>query len=428
MWRPVSTGVPVQVSADGSTNPAAASESSSPLRRPPLWLAVAAIAAFWAAADSIVRWVVVFIFTPVHEDVRMIYVASEAGLRYGWSTIYDQPILRALSTSFPPDQRRIDNVDTYLHPPLVAWLFAPLTVFSEPVAYALWTLFSVAALVLAWKLAAPYTGLAKVSLLLLAIGLYSVLLVFYFGQPTVLVITAVAASWWFCQRDRSVAAGCALAVAMFLKPQIILLLPLALLVSGRIRLVAWWAAGCAVLATITFIVIGEAGALGWWRAIKVGEGDPVHAAFTLAGIIGGGPLTYLIWAIQGIVALAIARLQRANTDIVFAVGLLGSAATAFHFHELDYTTLVLAAWFILRTTPPLWHRLYLLAGIVPMQVMIFGQDPNPGASNLLWHAPILIWEAGWLAILAAWAVKARDAKSVPQWFEVAQRKVRSDVR
>jgi glycosyl transferase family 87 len=382
-------------------------------RRPPLWLAAAAVASFWAAADSIGRWILVYIFTPVHEDVRMIYVASEAGLRYGWSHIYDQSILRALSTSFPPDQRRIDNVDTYLHPPLVTWLFAPLTVFSEPVAYGLWTLFSAVALVLAWKLAAPYSGLAKASLLLLAVGLYSVLLVFYFGQPTVLVMAAVAASWWFSQRERNAAAGIALAVAMFLKPQIIVLLPVALLVSGRIRLVAWWAVGCAVLGAITFAVIGEAGVLGWWRAIKAGEGDPVHSLFTLAGVIGSGPLTYVLWTIQGVVAMVVARLRRAKTEIVFAVGLLGSAATAFHFHELDYSTLVLAAWLVLRTAPPLWHRFYLLAGIVPMQLMIFGQDSSQGAWDVLWHAPILIWEAGWLAILAAGAIAVPEVTPTP---------------
>jgi hypothetical protein len=369
-------------------------------KRPPLWLAVAAIAAFWSAADSVGRWVLVFIFTPVHEDVRMIYVASEAGLRFGWSTIYDQPTLRVLSTGFPADQRKIDNVDTYLHAPLVAWLFAPLTNFSEPVAYALWTLVSVAALVLAWQLVAPYAGLAKVSLLLLAIGLYSVLLVFYFGQPTVLVMAAVAASWWFCKRDKTLAAGCALALATFLKPQIIWLLPLAIVVGGRFRFAAWWAAACVVLATVTVAVIGESGVVSWWQAIRAGEGDPVHSAFTLAGIIGTGPLTEALWAIQGAVAIAIARVRRTSIDIVFAVGLLGSAATAFHFHELDYSTLVLAAWLFLRTSPPLWQRIYLLAGVVPMQMMIFGQDPNPGVSNLLWHAPILVWEAGWLAILA----------------------------
>jgi hypothetical protein len=382
-------------------------------RRPPLWLAVAAVASFWAAVDSIGRFTVVYIVAPIHEDARMMYVASEAGLRYGWSTIYDQSVLRSLSASFPPDQRHIDNVYTYLHPPLVAWLFAPLTVFSEPVAYGLWTLISLAALVLAWRLAAPYAGVAKVSLLLLSIGLYPVLLAFYFAQPTILVVAAVAVSWWFANRERPGPAGCALAVATFLKPQVIVLLPLALLMSGRLRFVAWWAAGCAVLGAVTLLVIGESGVVSWWQAIEAGQGDPVHSVYTLAGVIGGGPVTYLLWGIQGVVALAIARLRRAQLDVVFAAGLLGSAATAFHFHELDYSALVLAAWLVLRTAPPLWHRFYLLAAIVPMQLMIYGPTTNQGVWDLLWHAPILIWDAGWLAILLAGAFAAPQTKPAP---------------
>jgi Glycosyltransferase family 87 len=277
----------------------------------------------------------------------------------------------------------------------------------------LWTLVSLIALVLAWWLAAPYAGIAKVSLLLLSIGLYPVLLAFYFAQPTILVVAAVTVSWWFAQRERPGAAGCALAVATFLKPQVMLLLPLALLISGRIRFVTWWVAGCAVLGAITLVVIGEGGVLSWWQAVKAGQGDPVHSVYTLAGVIGGGPITYLLWLIQGLVALAIARLRRAQLEIVVAAGLLGSAATAFHFHELDYSGLVLAAWLVLRTAPPLWHRFYLLAAIVPMQLMIYGPTTDQGAWDLLWHAPILIWDAGWLAILFAGGFTARHATPAP---------------
>src|SRR5438477_257370 len=130
--------------------------------RPPLWLAAGAVASGWAAVYSIGRWIAYFVQHPIHEDVRLIYVAAEAVTRYGWSTIYDEGTLRTLSSSFPADDRTIDSVLTYLHPPLLAWIFAPLTVFPESVAYVLWTAISVAALVFAWHLAAPYQGLADV--------------------------------------------------------------------------------------------------------------------------------------------------------------------------------------------------------------------------------------------------------------------------
>lgn len=356
--------------------------------RPPLWLAAAAVAAGWAALYSIARWIFLFALGPVHEDVRMTYVAAEAGIRYGWPSIYDRATLESLSATFPSSVSHITTLYTYLNPPLLAWLFAPLTLFSEPVAYAVWTLVSLAALVAAWYIAAPYHGLAKLTLLLLAIGLWPVMLAFYFGQPSMLILAAVAAAWWLCSRDRPLAAGTSLAIATFLKPQVVLLIPLALLVSGRYRAVAGWLGGCAVLGLVSVVTLGSHGLVSWWQAVSIGQADSSHTEYTLAHLFGLAPVTYALWIIQGAAALVVARLRKSEIEMVFAVGVLGSTSVAFHFHELDYSTLVLAAWLVLRTSPPMWHRLWLLAGIAPMQLMTLG----------LW-APQLIWDAAWLAIL-----------------------------
>ncbi|HEY8855707.1 MAG TPA: hypothetical protein VIN12_10665 [Candidatus Dormibacteraeota bacterium] len=66
--------------------------------RPPLWLAAAAVAAGWGAVYDIGRWIAAFVTFPAHEDVRIYYVAAQAGLRYGWSTIY------ALALGLPAPQ------------------------------------------------------------------------------------------------------------------------------------------------------------------------------------------------------------------------------------------------------------------------------------------------------------------------------------
>jgi hypothetical protein len=368
-------------------------------RRPPLWLAAAAVASGWAALYSLARWILLYAFAPVHEDVRMTYVAAEAGVRYGWSTMYDQAILRSLSAGYPAGQRHIDSLYTYLHPPLVAWLFAPLTAFPEPVAYGLWTLLSLGALVLAWHLAAPYTGLAKLTLLLLALGLWPVLFAFYFGQPTIFLIALVAATWWLSAHERPLAAGVALALATFLKPQDVALIPVALLVSGRGRVVISWAGACAALGLATAVALGPTGLVSWWQALNLGQSNPAHTLYTLANLLGTGPLTYALWGIQGAAAMFVARRRRGELDLVFAAGLLGSAAVAFHFHELDYSILVLAAWLTLRTAPPPWHRIWLLLGVLPMQLMTYGTDTVEPIWNLAWHGPQLIWDAGWLLIL-----------------------------
>jgi len=369
------------------------------VRRPPLWLASAAVASAWGAVYAIGRWIVLFALGPVHEDVVMYYVAAETGLRHGWPAIYDQTIFRSVSSPFPAVAQIIDKHRPFASTPLLAWLFAPLTAFPEPVAFALWTVLSLGALVLAWHIAAPYTGLRKFTLLLLALGLWPVLLVFYFGQPTLFLIALVAGTWWLCAHDRPLAAGAALALATFLKPQAVLFLAVALLVSGRYRAVASWVAGCGVLGIATVIALGPTGLIGWWNAIREVQGLPVDTEFTLAHLLGTGPLTYMLWGLQGAAALIVARWRRRELEVVLAAGLLGTAATASYFHEADYSSLVLAAWLVLRSAPPLWHRLWLLAGVIPMQLMTFGPNDLQPILDFAVHAAQPVWDAAWLGIL-----------------------------
>ena len=366
--------------------------------RPPLWLAAGAVASGWAAVYSFGRWIAYFVQHPIHEDVRLIYVAAEAGTRYGWSTIYDEGTLRTLSSSFPADDRTIDSVLTYLHPPLLAWIFAPLTVFPEPVAYVLWTAISVAALVFAWHLAAPYQGLAKLTLLLVAIGLWPVMQAFYYGQPTFLVIALVAVAWWLSRRDQMLVAGIALALATALKPQVVFMIPICLLVAGRFKAVVGWAGACAVLAAVSAVALGPAGLASYWEALRLGQADVGHTFFTVAYLFGLhlGPATYAVLAVQGIACLYVAWSRREDLDIVFAAGLLGTLMVSIHLHQPDYSNLVLAAWLVLRGTPSLAHRLWFGVGIVTMQVLTLGQP-----------VPQLLWDAGWLTILGVGGIKPR---------------------
>ena len=168
--------------------------------RPSLWLASAATVAAWGAIYDVAVWLIQFFKQPVHPDFRIFYVAAEAGLRYGWASIYDVSTLRSLSKSLPPDQDYITSALPFIHPPLLAWLIAPFTLLPLGVAYAVWCAVLLAALVLGWYIAAPYSGLRKLALLLLALAIWPVLDAFYFGQPSTLQVALLAVAWWLCVR------------------------------------------------------------------------------------------------------------------------------------------------------------------------------------------------------------------------------------
>ena len=361
---------------------------ASPTSRPPLWLAAAAVAAFWAATYDVATWLVQFARQPIHPDFRIFYVAAQAGVRYGWPSIYDLAKLRALSASFPAGQTYINEQLPFINPPLLAWLIAPLTALPVPIAFALWSALSLAALLWAWQIAAPYAGLRKAALLLLALALWPVLDAFYFGQPSLIVLALVATAWWFCLRNQPLAAGAALAVATGLKPHVVILVPFALAAAGHYRVFLAWAGACVVLAAAFVFTLGADGLSNWWQVLLYGQTDTGQWRYTLAFVAGTGPLSYGLELLQGVAALVIARRARANLNVVLAAGLVGSLALAFHLHQYDYIGLVLAAWLILRTSPPLWHRLWLLAGVASMQALSVGQP-----------VPQLVWDAGWLVIL-----------------------------
>jgi Glycosyltransferase family 87 len=356
--------------------------------RPPLWLASAAVVAAWAAVYDIGVWSYQFALQPVHADFRIFYVAAEAGLRFGWSKSYDLATLRSLSASFPAHENLITPAVPFIHPPLLAWLIAPLTALPVAEAYALWCLVLLAALVWAWYIAAPYSGFRKLVLLPLALAIWPVLDAFYFGQPATLQIALVAAAWWLCTKERPVVAGAALAFATALKPHTVILVPFALAVAGRHRVFLSWAAVGAALAAAFALALGASGLDSWWQALVYGQGDRGQALFTLEYVFGSGPVAYVLEALQGAAALVIARSRRTDLNVVFAVGIVGSLAFAFHLHSYDYIGLILAAWLALHSAPPLWQRLWLLVGIATLIALDLAQP-----------VPQLAWDLGWLAIL-----------------------------
>ncbi|MDQ2942608.1 MAG: DUF2029 domain-containing protein [Candidatus Dormibacteraeota bacterium] len=366
--------------------------------RPPLWLAAAAAVAGWAAIYDVVVWVVLFVRQPVHADFRIFYVAAQVGLRYGWPSIYDVSVLRSLSASFPGAESQITSAVVFIHPPLLAWLIAPLTALPLPAAYALWSAVSLASLVWAWFIAAPYSGLRKLVLLFLGLALWPVLDSVFFGQPSTLQLALVAAAWWLCVKDRPLTAGAALAFATALKPHTVILVALALAASGRYRPFLSWAACCSLLAGAFVLTLGPSGLNQWWQALVYGQTDRGQSYYTLAYIFGSGPVSYGLEALQGAAALVIARRRRGELNIVFALGIVGSLAFAFHLHQYDYIGLILAAWLVLRTAPPLPHRLWLLSGAATLQAISIGQP-----------VPQLIWDAGWLVILGL-ASKAGEVR------------------
>jgi Glycosyltransferase family 87 len=379
----------------------AIARTSAPTGRPPLWLAAAAMASFWAALFGVLRLGRTFLDDPYGNDFRVFYAAAKVGLSAGWSHIYDADLLRAASAPFPVHDQVYDSAHYYVQTPLLAWIIAPLTALPEPPAFVLWTLIGLTAFAIAWMVACPFTGLSRITLLLLGIALWSVEESLRFGQPTLLMLALAAVAWQQTARGRPVLAGALLALAVMLKPQDALLVPIAMLVSGRLPVFLAFVASAAVLSTAFLLALGTSGTSGFLSATAMVQADPIHQYDTLAFVFGIGPATYATELALGAIAMAVAYVRRAELEAVFAVGLLGSVMASPHLHQPDYALNVLAAWLILRTGPGLAHKAWLVAGIPACQFTAIGLP-----------LPQLLWQTAWLGLIARDAVARRRREPV----------------
>jgi len=305
---------------------------------------------------------------PRDSDFTLAFIAVRIGFEHGWSRIYSLALQHELFTELRPGVFFNDG-QRYLAPPPLAWLTAPLTPLGAGSAFYAWTLISLAALVAAWWIAAPGSGLTRWLWLLGAIAWYPVLYSLAYGQPALVVMLAVLAAWRLAEGGRHYAAGVVLGVGMSLKPQLALALPVVLLAAWRWRIVAAWAATVGVLAILSLAMLG-AGGLNDYRSL-LAEAQPLvnNRYFTLAYVLGPGALSYAAQAVIVVIAGVAAYAQRASIDArLFALGLVASVFGATYWHLQDFTVLAGAAWLFWRASPPPWQRAWLVVVAITIEL------------------------------------------------------------
>lgn len=350
-------------------------------------MSVTALTAALTATDGLVRRVQHFVEQPYDHDFRLNYVAAKIGLTYGWSHIYDLDLERRVMAMVTPYTNGISTMHNYVTPPLLAWILVPFTFLPVPAGFVAWVVFTTALLIASWWLVCPGKGLGRVTLLLIAFALWPTYYSFLIGQTVTLTIFCLAVCWRFLEKERWAPAGAALAVALFIKPQVILLLPLALLVSGRWLPVLYSALAGGFLGVITLISLGQHGITTWESSVAYTSTNVFHGILTYAWF-GRGVIATSIEVTLGLVALALAWYRRSRLDIVFALGIVGSTASAFYLHEYDVPIFLLPAWVLLRQRLSVPQRAWLVLGIACAQLVAIGVIK-----------PILLWEAGWIGLL-----------------------------
>jgi hypothetical protein len=316
-------------------------------------------------------------------DFAVYYIFARVGIDHGWRSLYDAGAMRqewlSLGSAF---------LYPALYPPTLAWFVAPFAALPFAAGYALWNVLLIASLLVTWWLTVPAsTWLARIGHLAVAVALPAVAFGLLLGQVVIVVAAAVAISWWLLRHNRPLAAGLVLSL-IALKPQLALMVPVALLVAGQSRVFVGWAAGSLVMLGAALATIGFGG-LQTYAILLAGSSHylgamMVYPQLTLPGLLGGGLGAALI---QGLViALTLGLVWRrrgSGLEFPFAAGLCASLLIASFLHPQDVAVLLPAAWLWLRMAPRGAERVLGLTGFV-------------AALALTTPLPLLLVLAGWL--------------------------------
>lgn len=354
-----------------------------------LAIAAAAAASAVCAAYDLWLWAVNYVSDNFHNDFTFYFAGARLGLVHGWSRLYDlglqQEQLDAIGSGI-----KVAQLARYVSPPPLAWLVVPFTALPYRAGYWAWCALLVAALVLAWQLAAPGRGRARLIFLVAAVGWLPVIYGLQLGQPALLVAAGVAACYAFISRDRPVLAGASLVVLVF-KPQLAWLVPPVLLVTGRWRAFAASAVVLAILAVAAAIALGPGGISTYEARLNFATTVPENQSQTLAAWFHNLQLTRAVQALIAAWTLVIAyRLRGMGPETTLAVALVGGLAASPYVHYDDLTMLGLAGLVYLRGPHPRWAWIWVLGLILA------------GESFPIWGAgPVLAGELGALVLFSA---------------------------
>jgi hypothetical protein len=222
-----------------------------------------------------------------------------------------------------------------------------------------------AAFAVVWSLAARGRPLIRAIHGIGAAALLPVFVGVLFGQVSLVVVAAVAGSWWLLSRGRPWLAGLALS-ALIVKPQIAFLVPFALLLAGYGRVFLAWAAISVPLAIITLLATGTAVFHHAFQSLDAVKGVPGPIQSSLLRQLPLPLAIVGIAAVLSVAAFTVWRGRGSGPSAPIAIGLLSSVLVSPYVNFYDLSALVLAAWLILRLNPPRWQQAVTLAMYVPL--------------------------------------------------------------
>jgi hypothetical protein len=252
----------------------------------------------------------------------------------------------------------------FVRPPFEALIFLPLTYFSYPAAFVVWSL---AKIVLLWFSARilprpqPFTRIYPYWLeVALCLGFFPVFLDLFQGQDAILLLLIIAAVLNRLQSGKDVAAGVILALGLF-KFHLVVPIVIMLWLAGRARILAGFLPGAAALVALSCVISGT-GVLSSYPSYILNLNRATGAGFVTAqsmpnlrGLLSAflgrapypGPIHLLVLpvAIAAIVLTArlwspLIKMGFSGLGLGYCLALLVTILTSYYAYSYDMTMLI----------------------------------------------------------------------------------------
>lgn len=280
------------------------------------------------------------------------------------------------------------RVFPFPNPPPAAWLMLPFTLLPFGAALFLWTVLSLALLLALSQVFAPRWTWARIAFALSALGFLPVFVMVEAGPLSPPVFAGIAGCVLLLRQRRQVLAGLALSL-IAVKPNVAVLVPLALLVAGHRRAFTTWLAATSVMVVISVVTLGSHGVVAF--AAVEGEYASMgnYLTFSLVDLLGGSS-AYLI-AVPTIVVITLVAARRtmaSDPGLALSAGVLGSLLINHHLTPADFILLLLPVWIgVAQARPP---QLRVVAALL----WAAGWMTSIG---LAW--PVVVMELAYIAVL-----------------------------
>ncbi len=298
-------------------------------------------------AGYLVYWIV---NRPGDLDFGSQYGAAYVGVHYGWSHLYDLKLLEIFEAA-----NHLDGFAPFQHPPPVAWLALPFLVLPLRAAALVWLALLLAALIAAASLIATPRRWDRTLTLLSVAGFQPVLFALGYGTMSPLVFLLLVGTLWAMEHEKPVIAGVLLGLTA-LKPQLTLLVIPVLLAAGYWKTALTALGVMAGLALASVAVIGVSGTREYLSFLTSPATLNHEVPWTVKGLVGAGPPSFIATAVVVVSAAAIAIRLRPAPDIALAFGILASLFVAQHLNVGDFVLWLLPVWLAFRAGRPWWLR------------------------------------------------------------------------